>query len=506
MVNGLFPGNRPAPNTPLPPLSRPRPQVSEAEDIEADGPEPAPEGEDEDPLKDIVLSFWRDPDNKLCLTARSSMAEWLDSVITDGEKFFICFEGAAEPYVKLTDIPLEEIDTIVYDPNNHLKPVYYRRSWQELEFNGDGDRYEPKKEPKVLYYLDYRITTEELVEIKKRIKIPARKLAPVEQRIFHTYINPLWTEKGKRGISELYASREWFRVYKEFMEDRAAINAAATAVAYKRKIKAGPTEVSRFQNKFGGLPVGREAEENTTELKTLTRPAGAGIYDSNAAVDLEWMKTDTGAVNAEKDGRGLLSAAGAGVGMFIHYYGEGGDANLATAQAMELPMVKTFEDWQQWVEDNLRELCFYAIRVATDYENAEDQIDRIAGNFPPIISQDVVKYMTAWSQLVQNVASGNKVIRKEAIKGALTVMNVPNIDSIMNEVDAEEAALQVQRQVQQQAMLDGLRNGPAVPPNQDGNSSGTKPARNGSGNALPPDLKTVVAGKSAPERNGPKES
>jgi hypothetical protein len=460
-----------------------------------------------DELKQQVQAFWKDPDNKRMLTSRPAMQEWVDSVATDGEKFFIGFEGDAEPYVKLTEVPIEQIDNIIYDPNNWQKPVYYVRCWMPQVYDGDARRYIPKAntQPIYRYYLDYRILLEEIPDLKKRIKIKASELADEKERILHTLINPLWTKKGKRGISELYASREWFRVYKEFMEDRAAINAAATAIAYKRKIKGGPTEVARFANRLGPLNVGYESEQNVSEISKLTRPAGAGIYDSNPAVDLDWMKADTGAVNAKEDGRSILGAAGAGIGMFVHYFGDGGDANLATAQAMELPMVKTFEDWQQWVEDALREFCFWVIRVATDQENAAKQIDRIAGSFPPIISQDVVKYMTAWGQLVSNVAAGNRVVKREAIKGAMEVMNVPNIDSLMNEIDSEEQQLELQRQAQHQAMVEALSNGfdPNAPPGANGNGRKKAP-RTGDSNALDPNLKTIAKGKPPIARAGPK--
>jgi hypothetical protein len=491
-LNGLFPGprnNNSRQGANLPPLPRARPQVSE--EVDSGG---------EDPLKDIVTSFWKDKENQVALTSKLAMKDWLDGNVTDGERFFICFEDTAPPYVKLTEIPLEEIVSIIYHPQNRLIPVYYKRVWQALIFE-DG-KYVINGEPKTKYYLDHEIDEEQLTEINKSIKIKGSEKADIGQRIFHTMVNPLWTKNGRRGISELFASREWFRVYKEFMEDRAAINSAATSIAFKRKVKAGPTGVAQFQGKFGGIDVGYENENNSSEIRKLTKPSPAAVYDSNPAVDLDWMKTDTGAVNAEKDGRALLMAAGSGTGIFAHYYGEGGDANLATAQAMELPMVKTFEDWQEWVNTYLVQMIFYVIRIATDVENAKKQIDRVSGTFPPLISQDVVKYTTAWSQVTQNVAPGNKIVHREAIRGVLTVMNVPNVDSMMNQIEAEEQALEVQRQAQQAAMVDAMKNQPD-PAAENGNGNGFH-ARDGNAQALPPDLKTVAKGKPAPARNGPK--
>lgn len=496
-------GNGKAPKDlfPNPNAKRPRPQISEAEQIDTAAD---PSGKS-DELKEIVDSFWMDDDNMRALTDRPAMYEWLDGVATDGEKFMIGFISPSAPYIKLTEIPMEEVDTIIYDPDNWKKPVYYVRQYRELVWDGQARVYKDKdnNQPKTKYYLDYRITDEELPDLKTRIKVPTAELAPDDQRIKHSMVNPLWTKKGKRGVSELYSSREWFRVYKEFMEDRAAINAAATAVAYKRKIKGGPAAVASMANKFGGLNVGQESHEIASEIGKLARPSPASVHDSNSAVDLEWMKADTGAVNAKEDGRSILTAAGAGTGMFVHYFGDGGDANLATAQAMELPMVKTFEDWQQWLEDELKEFIKWLIRVATDQENAKKQIARIAGSFPPIISQDVVKFMTAWSQLAQNVAPGNRIVHREAIKGGLTVMSVPNIDSLMNEIDAEEKQLEAQRQAQQAAMIDAMKNGGLGGDETNSNGNG-KGARDGSSNAIDPGLKTIVKGKPAIARNGGK--
>lgn len=420
---------------------------------------PVQEQEETDQTKDILNEFWWDRENQIALTSHEAMREWVDAVRTDGEKYFVCVEGAATPYIRMTEIPIEEIQTIIYHPNNWKIPVYYKRQHQELIYDGANDQYKIDGEPKTTYYLDYRITDEQLADVQSKIKIPASKIAGKEERIFHTMVNPIWTKSGKRGLSELYASREWFRVYKEFMEDRAAINSAATSVAFKRKIKADATGVARFKGKFGDLSVGYDSPDNTTEIRKLTRPVSGAIYDSNPAVDLEWMKTDTGAANAEKDGRGLLAAAGAGVGMFVHYYGEGGDANLATAQAMELPMVKTFEDSQQWVDFHLLQLLEYVLRVATDDENARKQITRVGVSFPPIISQDVVKYTTAWGQVVSTVAPGNRIVSREAIKAALVVMQVPNVDALMVEIEAEELRLEAERQAQKEAMLNAFQKG-----------------------------------------------
>jgi hypothetical protein len=451
--------------------------------------------EEEDQAKVTMEDFWYDSDNLLALTSRSGMMEWLDAVYTDGEFFFICVIGTASPWLKLTEIPLEEIKQTVYHPDNRKRPIFYERNYIDIVFNASSGMYEIKGEPKTTFYPDYRVTDEELPELYRKIKIPAGKRAPKEQKLRHSYINPLKTKSGVRGISELYASRQWFRVFREFMENRAAINDAATSIAFKRKIKAGPTGVAQFKGKLGGLEVG---DVEGSEIRKLTRPVPAAVYDSNPAVDLDWMKTDTGALNAKEDARMLLMAAGAGVGTNIHYFGEGGDANLATAQAMELPMVKSYEDWQQWVEDELREFVSYAFKLAFGEDNWRENYERVAFLFPPIISQDVVKYMTAWSQFVQNVAPDNQTVKMQAVRGALSVMNVSNIDELMETIEDEEARNKAKKNAEAAALAAKFNNN--LPVTADGKNSPI--ARDGSANALPPDEQRMVSGKAQPQRVG----
>lgn len=451
--------------------------------------------DDNDPIRAIIEAFWKDRENQMALTSHKAMQEMLDDAVTDGEKFYVCFTDQAEPYVRITEIPIEEIDGIVYNPDNRIQPVLYRRLYRKLKYDGQNDQYQPDGEPQVKYYLDYRITDEKWKELSKTIKIPAAKLEK-NGRIRHVYINPIWTKSGKRGISELYASREWFRVFREFMEGRAAINQAAQSISYKRKIKGGPTAVAQFTGTFGGQKVGESAD---TEIQKLTRPVPGATYDHNDAVDLEWMKTDTGAAGAAQDAKMLLMSAGAGVSTMVHYFGEGGDANLATAQSMELPMVKSYEDWQQWVDDEYREWIRFALSVAlNDEELVEEALERLGFTFPPIISQDVVKYTTSWSQIVRDIAPNNMAVKKEAIRSALSIMGVANIDGIMPEVEAQMAAAEAMRIEQQRALAESLaqsNQAPDQPPPMKLPTSGQDP-----------NLKHMVAGKGEKIANGPKSA
>jgi hypothetical protein len=453
---------------------------------------------DVEEIRDIWTAFWQDSDNQLAFTKHNSMKVFLDDTVTDGEKFHAAFTSAVAPYIKVSEIPLEEIVNIISHPDNRLKPVFYQRQYQPQIYDGQSETYKPDGKPRTEYYYDYRILEEEKGDIAKKIKLPKGKINQ-EATIVHSMINEVSTKRGKRGVSELYASREWFRVFREFMEGRASINAAANAISYIRKIKGGPTAVAQFGGKFGGLNVGDSPGNGTDEARRLTRPVAGSIYDSNPAMDLEWMTADTGAQNAKEDARLLLMSAGAGMSTNIHYFGEGGDANLATAQAMELPMVKSYEDWQQYMEDFFRTWFQYVVTTAKDKETADKAMQRLGFTFPPIISQDIVKYTTSWSQIIRDIAPNNMAARRQAIRACMAIMGVPNIDGLMPEIEAEMAKAEAQRQVQQQQMMELAAQNPA-PAFGGPKPPGTPPS------AMDPNTQHLIKGKGEKAANGPKSA
>jgi hypothetical protein len=480
--------------------------------------------------KRIIDSFWNDPVNEAVYTSHMAMKDRFDETLTDGEKFFELFSTPrVPPYVRLSECPMEEIVDIVDHPRNRDLPLFYKRVYREYKYDATASNnmglYVPSSnEPKTRYYRDFHITEEEWEDIKAEgyISIPEGLIAkdddgnPILMK--HRMLNPVRMKIGRRGISELFASREWFRVFKEFMEDRGAINAAANAFSYVRESKGGPAAVAKMSGQLGGLQTpGDENQPGVPSLRRLTKPVAGAIYDVNQNVNLKPIRADTGAVHAKEDARLILMAGGAGMGTSIHYFGEGGDANLATAQAMELPMVKGYEDYQKFHEEEFIELTQFVYRVAVD--NPQAKPFEIAFDWPPIITQDVVKWTTAYGQLVQQIGStGNRKLKEIGIRGALYTLDVPNVDTVMPEIMDEEERIFEEKEEQRQQMLevqagqqnpqpsgaaalkaatagDGKNGRPPASAGGNGRQEGQRATDGGSVNPLGPDLKRIANGK-----------
>lgn len=441
-------------------------------------------------LSENFGSFWDDEENQAVLTGHQALLARFDGVVTDGEDFIAMATAPAEPYVKLAMVPLEQIKDILYHPENDQIPVWYKRVWYEREYdataNGGQGAWKPVNlnKPKVWYYRDWRITDKRLAEIEnKGLKIPESKWAidddgrPLYMK--HRYINGVRMKSGIRGLPELFASREWIYGHKTFSEDRLAMNAAAAALSIHRKVKGGPAKVQALRNQLGGLQVTPDAGSLASRItSSYTRPAAGSILTTTDAEDLSGIKIDTGAASAALDRDGILTAAGAGVGHPIHYLGSA-SAALAGTQSIEIAVMKGYEGWQSWAKADLIELSKFVFRqILGENTDVPANEQEIAWELPPIEGKDVVKYITANAQFEQQIAPKNRKAREVAIRNALVVLKVPNVEQAMKEIMLDEKRVQ---QVEDDARLmqQQLAAAGGTPP------GGGPPSANGNGNGKP---------------------
>lgn len=455
----------------------------------------------DDSIREIVDAIWNDPVNQALLTSFKSMKRRFDEKLTDGEWFPVLFVEDAAPWLRIGRVKMEEITDILYDPDNDEVPVWYRREWRPKTYdpmanNGQGQWNVKAGDPEVKYYRDWRVTDEDMADIAERgLAIPEDKQA--QGLIYHAMVNEVRMRSGWRGISELYASREWFRVFKDFMEDRGAMNAMANAMSVRRRIKGGPAAVASFSNRLGGVQVSPvPGDDAGLVVPRLTRPMAGAVYNYNEGVDIDLERVDTGATNAQADARLLLQAGAAGVGSNVLQLGEG-SARLSAAQMMELPVRKAYEDWQADAANEFGEIMGFGVWIGKGRPEDQTPLDfvkEIAWRFPPINADDVVKQITAFAQWAQQIAPGNNEVRRLAIVGGMNALGIPDADQNMDEILVEEKRLADLKEQEQKMRLDqqkkaleapvpppgGIAGGPQGAPNPP--AGGSSPGSGAGGN------------------------
>lgn len=304
----------------------------------------------------LVDEFWYDPINRETFTSNQSMSEFLIGAFTDGAQYLVLFPDDKEGTLQLGSLDALFVEDIVFDKDNWRIPLWYkvRRPKTEYDFKGEqGHAAQGDDE-----YVWYRHWRNDRPLDSKGQKAPVK----VEKGlIYHAKRG-----KGKFGVSELQAAAPWLRSHKSFMEDRVTLAKAAATVAWKKKLKnAGASEVSQEVNRLQSSLVNSTAFSEGYERNPSNAPGGTHV--ENEASNLEWMKTDTGASAAHSDERILRMMVGAGMGGIPnHYFGDEADSNLASATSMELPLLKAYEGWQQWLTDIIKDVLDFALTTAHD--------------------------------------------------------------------------------------------------------------------------------------------
>lgn len=308
-----------------------------------------PHAENKD-LATVIAEFWNDPANKRVLTSAEAQRQKVIELELMGNVYPVAFVNEANGRVKLSDIPPTEISEIIAHPEDRKRHIYFRRNHTPARYNFKDGSWEVQ-ETKHLYYT-------------AAFEKPISGYGPtrVEKgEVFHWSINRL--SDGKFGNPRVARIIDWVRAYNEFMKARVSLMRALSMFAWQRKVKGNAGDVRKIVNAWqnGQLGGGESAD-----------PMGSGALPSQYAAtvttnqNVQWdqLKTDTGGAAAMQDGRMIKGQIGMGAGWPLHYLGDIGGANLATATAMELPVLKMVEGRQGHFEGCIREVIDFVIAQA----------------------------------------------------------------------------------------------------------------------------------------------
>lgn len=303
----------------------------------------------------IVDEFWEDPANSRVFTSHSAQKEHLDGLWTDGDLFIVMFPDQKVGSLHLGILDAFYVEDVIMDPNNSRIPRWYKVRKPESVYDWATGAYQPRVNDDYTYYRDW--------QNEESFAPPEKMISP--GLVYHVRINP----RGKFGQSELDAALDWLKAHKNFMEDRATTHRAAAQIAWKNKRKGGPSEVAAQAARLQSSIVA-----NRARYETNPPPAAGATYVHNEGADMEWMETKIS--SASDDERELRMMVGSGLGgVPNHYFGDEANANLATATAMELPLLKTYEDWQTLWGDVIKDIIGFLLVTANKAGRLGDRDD-----------------------------------------------------------------------------------------------------------------------------------
>jgi hypothetical protein len=382
---------------------------------------------DED-VNDWLGQFWRDTRNRASLSTAGAQWKLGKELQLTGELFLAFYTSTLTGKVTVRVISPDAIKRIEYVPGDPHQPAYYVWKYRTMDGQDIG-----------IHIPDWRNA-----DPKFDRKSP---LPNTQVHIMHV----LAEDYMGRGLSQLATVIPWIKALKGFMEDRATLTLAQATFAFKQKVRGNREALERARDAWSRY----ESQVQGDGTDGRERRQAANTIIENEATDLEQLKTDSGASNAYLDMRMFRQMAGIGMNVFEHYLGDASTGNLATATAMELPMLKMFEFEQQFWADVFADILSFVIRQGIRFGDlsgkgkveavgpsgaeiwevvpAEGVNLSVETTFPPIVQKDLGVWSSAIAQVGQTEAITGQMLMPAEEK-ARALLHAFGYSSGINEI------------------------------------------------------------------------
>lgn len=310
----------------------------------------------EDKKADAILQkVWNSRQNQVIFGFQGQRKSSV-RLLVDGEVFFVLFGSGEETIIRRIPDPLQ-VTRILFDPEDGERPLFYRRD------------YAVAGKVTTTYYRALAVSPEEddIPDVIDDGRV-INGLVDGDVCLLHMAFDPF----ANRGNGLLSTVVDWSNEHWEFMSSRVSIVKALADFAWKIKGKGGAAQMEALR---------RSAELRTPYNADSTTRKSGSTWIENQSVELSAMPRDTGAASAKGDGDLLKLMVCAGTGIMQHYFGDPSTGNLAIGSAMELPMLKQFEAYQQLWAGTYKEMFRHIVG------NTDDTLS-VDIDFPPIVTRD----------------------------------------------------------------------------------------------------------------------
>lgn len=320
-------------------------------------------------VQEVIDEAWADPDNKAALTTFAAQTALCTDLVLQSNLFMLFFEGD-DGKVKLGILNHDLVEDAVRDSQNRLRVLYYVARRRDYEWDYQNDRVsiraaanmENTVKSRVLYYQALAATGDDGKLETDDETCPPDKLG--EGLVYHIAIN-----RGTEQVFGIPAMRrivKWMAALNDFMAARVDMTQAAAAFIMRRTVKGSPQQVAAIAAKQLSRTSSLAASSLDKDDSQVTPgPRPASILNESQGVTTEPFSVSTQSAQAQQDAS-MIRAQVSAATWPQHYLGDASQANLATAQALELPVVKKVEAFQELFEGLFRTFTDRVIQKAVD--------------------------------------------------------------------------------------------------------------------------------------------
>lgn len=383
------------------------------------------------------LDDFMEDQRNIRLTSTIGQRRSSHKLLIDGDVFFIFFRNTSDaPIIRYLD-PLQ-VEEIITGKDDSEQILGYKRK------DAQGEAH---------YYRDWAAEDSDLADaVDPQTKDKITWDDDQDQVVYHLAFDSL----DKRGNGLLTSVLGWTREHRRFMEARVAITQSLAKFAWKLTAKVGQKGIdaitSRMASSLSSTGFTGAPEKNPP-------PSPAATYVTNQGADIVPMPRATGAGDSATDSDQLKLMVCAGTGIFLHYMGDPSTGNLATATAMELPMLKMFRAYQKQWKDAWRHI--FAIVLGEDVNTKRTDRAAIEVSWPAILEEDLAK-SAPYLQTVTSIWPEAKV--PQLLRRSLESLELDNLDEVMTDIEANRVEIDKQNAINQQMEMERLKTANSPPP------------------------------------------
>lgn len=387
-------------------------------------PAPPPAAPLPTPAATAIQKFWDDPRNRT-ITSAEGQRRLARRHLVDGELFFVLYD--TDEGVLIRKMDCVQITQFITDPEDNEAVWAYRR---EYVLNGQKN---------VLVYRDWAYPSADLSKAmvidENGGRIAADQLLADNEEgaapalMVHAPFNSM----HQRGNSLFSASLPWMTAMREFMQDRIAITKGLAKFIQKLTVKGGQKQLDNIKAQLSKTAPGAAGPRPELAEQRRAAEQASRMFMQNDLVSLDNMPRTTGAGDAKDDFHNILLMICAANGLPEHYYGNGDNSNLATATAMELPVRKQFESYQEQWSDIWRDI----FAVVANFDAPKRLC--VAVDWKPIVLAEIDKVINA---IVAACAEFPELVQPEILTIVLNSLGVADVDEVIVRVLAKQQELQ----------------------------------------------------------------
>lgn len=298
------------------------------------------------------------------LFAPDRLQDLSNYTLVDGNTFLAAFASSVDGSVTWAEIPVDEIQDIICDPQNAKRPLFYKRVFQMGQSPAT-------MRTVTLYYPDWQAyfdapddldKVELPTDAKRADKVTDENQPHTEVCILHIAHNRK-NRKTLWGYPILSIATPYMRSHKRFLEDRLTIVASKAMYVRKAKVQGGSRAVATMRAKLQS----NLTSSNAYETNPPAVP-GATLIE-NGAVDTTDMPMNTGAGDAKADNEMFAWMALIGAGLFPTTAGMD-TSRWATALAMDKTQAMQWSRYQTFLSSQFKKIVIITLNFAERYGNA----------------------------------------------------------------------------------------------------------------------------------------